>query len=37
MITAEYLDMLDRVARRIRNNDLPFGGIQVRSQPRARR
>lgn len=29
MITAEYLDMLDRVARRIRNNDLPFGGIQV--------
>jgi hypothetical protein len=32
MITAEYLDMLDQIARRLTGNDIPFGGIQVRPQ-----
>lgn len=30
MIDADYLDLLDAVARRIRESNRPFGGIQVR-------
>ena len=30
MIAAEFLDMLDGLARNIRGNNTPFGGIQVR-------
>ena len=29
MIDAEYFDKLEAVARTVRKNDLPFGGIQV--------
>ena len=31
MLEAEFFDKLEYVARKVRDNDLPFGGRQVKS------
>jgi hypothetical protein len=30
MVSAEWLDLLERIAREVRQNTKPFGGMQVR-------